>query len=157
EPLLDQLLRQMTASEHWQACESCDLKEKGYARHNALTFQDSTNGPRETERLRALLSLVHLRGRLHVTLRDLRSTPADPLVVRRDCDEIHRLYDAGRPEEILDSFYFNSWTGGARGSADRLLTQMRAVDVGQAVDPRLDRSLNFVAPARQVPGLSFEG
>jgi hypothetical protein len=36
--------------------------------------------------------------------------------------------------------------GGTTGSADRLLSLLREVDVGQATDPRLDRGLDFVSP-----------
>ena len=35
----------LTHSKFWQACLSCDLKDKCYAFHNAMTFQDPTAGP----------------------------------------------------------------------------------------------------------------
>lgn len=156
EPLLDQVLKRMTAPEHWRACEGCDLKEKCYARHNALTFQDPSAGPKVIERLRGLYALTHLRGRLHVTLRDLRSALAFMLVGNRDCDEIHQLHQSGKPWEILDAFYFNSWMGGSMPTADRLLRLLRDVDVGPATDPRLDRSFDFTRPQELAAGLSFE-
>jgi hypothetical protein len=155
-PLIDQMLRRLTDPQHWQACESCDLKEKCYARHNAMTFQDAASGPKVTERLRELFTLAHLRGRLHITLRDLRSALAFMVVGTRDCDEIHQLYAKGNLGAVLDGFYFNSWRGGETGSADRLLTLLRDVDVGQATDARLDRGLDFVSPRRQLDTLSFD-
>lgn len=155
-PLLDQILGRLTDSKHWHACEGCDLKEKCYARHNALTFQDPVSGPKVTERLRELFTLTHLRGRLHITLRDLRSALAFMLVGTRDCDEIHQAYAKGNQAAILDGFYFNSWRGGEEGSADRLLTLLRDVDVGQATDAKLDRGLDFVSPRRHLDTLSFD-
>jgi serine/threonine protein kinase len=155
-PLLDQMIRRLTDAKHWKACDSCDLKEKCYARRNAMTFQDPATGQKVTERLRELYTLSHLRGRLHVTLRDLRSALSFMLVGARDCDQIHQVYTRGEPAAILDSFYFNSWRGGEAGSADRLLTLLRDVDVGQATDARLDRALDFVSPRRQPDTLPFE-
>ena len=75
---------------------SCDLKDKCYAFHNAQTFQDPTAGPQVLERLKTLYTLTHLRGRLHITLRDLRSALAFMLTSARDCAEIHQLYAEGR-------------------------------------------------------------
>ena len=145
--ILDRLVKRMTHPTFWESCLGCDLKDRCYALHNARTFQDATAGPKVTERLKALYTLTHLRGRLHITLRDLRSALAYMLVGTRDCDEIHELYRNGDRAEVAQAFYFNSWMGGTTGSADRLLSLLREVDVGQATDPRLDRGLDFVSPA----------
>lgn len=146
DSILERLVRRMTHESFWEPCERCDLRDRCYARHNALTFQDETAGPRALERLKTLYAVTHLRGQMHVTLRDLRSALAFTLVGTRDCDEIHALYQQGRREDIIQGFYFNAWMGGDGPNADRLLALLRDVDVADCDDPRLDRSLDFTSP-----------
>ena len=47
--------------------------------------------------------MTHLRGRLHITMRDLRSALSFMLIGNRDCDEIHALYASGKREEIAEA------------------------------------------------------
>ena len=147
--ILERLIARMSQQEYWQACEECDLKDKCYAYHNARTFQDPVAGPKAIERLKMLYTITHLRGRLHITMRDLRSALAFMLVGTRDCDSIHQLYQNGGEENqnrILDSFYFNSWLGGAEGSNDRLISLLREIDVAEVSNSGLDRELSFPNP-----------
>lgn len=155
DSILERQTRLLTHPKFWGACQSCDLKDRCYALHNAQTFQDQTAGPQVLERLKTLYTLTHLRGRLHITLRDLRSALAFMLTSARDCAEIHKLYAEGRRSEIAASFYFNSWMGAESATVDRLLTLLQDVDVGEASDPRLDRSLDFVSPAHDRSRFGF--
>jgi len=143
--IFDRMLAKMTDPKYWEACQSCDLATVCYAPHNARTFAHPSAGPRVTERLRAVYTLTHLRGRLHITLRDLRSALAFMLTSGRDCRQIHELYADANAEQILDSFYFNSWAG-TRDTKDRLLTSLREVDIAAVPDPQLDRRLDYVGP-----------
>jgi hypothetical protein len=154
--LLERLLRRMTNEKFWKPCQNCDLKDRCYAHHNARTIQDETAGPKVIERLKTLYTLTHLRGRLHVTLRDLGSALAYMLVGTRNCSEIHTLYQTGDREQIIQGFYFNSWMAGDEPNADRLLTLLKDVDVGEATDPRLDRSLDFVSPTEDRNLFTFD-
>ena len=142
--ILERTIQRMTASEFWAACEQCDLNGHCYALHNARSFQDETAGPRLTERLKMLYTMTHLRGRLHITMRDLRSALSFMLINNRDCAEIHALYAAGQHVDIAESYYFNSWMGGGTKNADRLISLLAEVDVGQQEDPRFDRGLDFI-------------
>lgn len=147
--ILERLIARMTQQEYWQACEKCDLKGKCFAYHNARTFQDPVAGPKVIERLKMLYTITHLRGRLHITMRDLRSTLAFMLVSTQDCDGIHQLYQNGGEEtqnRILDGFYFNSWLGGSEASNDRLIALLREIDVAEVSNPDLDRELGFLNP-----------
>ena len=84
-------------------------------------------------------------------MRDLRSALAFTLAGTRDCDQIHELYAADGEDsrrEILNGFYFNSWQGGA-GSVDRLLELLRQINVGEATNPDLDRSLGYLPPGER--------
>lgn len=147
--ILERLIARMTQQEYWQTCEKCDLKDKCYAYHNARTFQDPVAGPKVTERLKMLYTITHLRGRLHITMRDLRSALAFMLVGTQDCDGIHQIYQNGgevTQNRILDGFYFNSWLGGSEGSNDRLISLLREIDVAEVSNPDLDRELGFLDP-----------
>ena len=145
EPVFDRVLAQLTNERYWAACASCELARTCYAPHNARTFAHPSMGPKLARRLRDLYRLVHLRGQLHITLRDLRSALAFMLTSGRDCAQIHELYRTGSAQEILPSFYFNSWLG-APGTADRLLRQLRELDVASAPQPALDRKLAAIGP-----------
>jgi serine/threonine protein kinase len=157
--ILERLIGRMTQTEYWEACVKCDLKSKCYAYHNAKTFQDSTFGPKVIQRLKMLYTITHLRGRLHITMRDLRSALAFMLVGTRDCEGIHQLYQNGgekNQNRILDGFYFNSWMGGSIGSNDRLVSLLREIDVAQVSNPDLDRELGFLNPnAKEMSRFSF--
>ncbi|MDT8403476.1 serine/threonine protein kinase, partial [Sulfuriflexus sp.] len=152
--ILERLITRMSQQEYWQACEKCDLKGKCYAYHNARTFQDPVSGPKVIERLKMLYTITHLRGRLHITMRDLRSALAFMLVGTRDCDGIHQLYQNGgekNQNRILDGLYFNSWLGGREGSNDRLISLLHEIDVAEVSNPELDGKLGFLAPQVHKP------
>jgi serine/threonine protein kinase len=157
--IFDRLIRRFTDPRLWEACKSCDLRDRCYIYHNAQTFMDATAGPKVVERLKTLHTVAHLRGRLHVTLRDLRSALSFMLAGTRDCDEAHELYrrgDAEATQEILDGYYFNSWMGGSRGSADRLISLLRETDVGESSNPELDRFFALLEPGdRELRRFSF--
>jgi hypothetical protein len=149
ESIFDRLIRKMTNAEFWRACGNCDLRDRCYVQHNYRTLTDPVAGPKVIERLKTLYAITHLRGHLHITLRDLRSALAFTIAGTRDCDDIHALYamtDEEARRQILDGFYFNSWLGGSAGSADRLLRLLSEIDVGHAPDPELDRRLDFLEP-----------
>lgn len=154
--ILERLVNRMTHEKFWEPCHGCDLRNRCYAFHNAQTIQDETAGKRVVERLKSLYTITHLRGRLHITLRDLRSALAYMLVGTRDCGEIHELYRTGQRDQISQGFYFNSWRGGDAPNADRLLTLLAEVDVADSDDPRLDRALDFVSPAADRTLFRFE-
>ncbi|GAA1187883.1 methylation-associated defense system protein kinase MAD6 [Streptomyces rhizosphaericus] len=148
ESLLERMLARMTHERFWEDCAACDLASSCYARHNAQTFQHPSAGPQAGRRLRRLYELTQLRGKLHITLRDLRSALAFTLTSGRDCTEIHQLYADGDAQRILNSFYFSAHLGtppdedGTVRERDRLLSLLREADVATVPQPRLDRRLD---------------
>ena len=160
DSVFDRLLHRISAEKFWEACAGCDLRNRCYVHHNARTLMDPVAGPKVAERLSALYAITHLRGRLHITMRDLRSALAFTLAGTRDCDQIHALYATSGADsrlQILNGFYFNAWQGGA-GSADRLLTLLGQIDVGEAANPDLDRALDYLPPdARETTRFDFAG
>ncbi|WAX81860.1 methylation-associated defense system protein kinase MAD6 [Streptomyces sp. KMM 9044] len=150
--IMRRMVETMTDPRHWEACGSCPLASRCYALHNARTFAHPTAGPQVRERLTTLHRMARLRGRLHITLRDLRSALAHTLTSGRDCDQIHALYAGGADtaQQRLDSFYFTSWAGihtGGDQEHDRFLTQLRDLDMAQVPDPQLDRRLDYTGPS----------
>ncbi|MFP8960772.1 methylation-associated defense system protein kinase MAD6 [Streptomyces nanhaiensis] len=167
QPIMHRMVAAMTDGRHWAACGSCRLAPRCYALHNARTFSHPTAGAQITARLATLYRMAHLRGRLHITLRDLRSALAYTLTSGRDCAQIHALHGrqaSGEPEasqELLDSLYFTSWTGTHTGEdradeRDRLLAQLRDLDVATVPDPQLDRRLDYTGPAAGHSLVSFD-
>jgi serine/threonine protein kinase len=147
--IMERLLKRMAHRKHWQTCEKCDIKKKCYVYHNACTFQDPVAGSKAIERLKVLYTITHLRGKLHITMRDLRSALAYMLVGTLDCEGIHKLYlsnDENSSDHILGGFYFNSWLGGNAGSNDRLIKLLHEIDVAEVSNPDLDRKLGFLNP-----------
>ncbi|MBF6361913.1 methylation-associated defense system protein kinase MAD6 [Nocardia farcinica] len=143
--IFERILEQMTAEKNWEACGSCELARRCFARHNAVTLGHPNAGPKVVSRLKELYTLTHLRGKLHMTVRDVRSALAYTLTSGRGCEQIHDLYRDGDTRAILDGFYFNSWAG-LPASADRLLTLLREIDVAKVPEPALDRKLDYVGP-----------
>ena len=151
--ILERLLKKLTEPKFWAPCLNCDLRDRCYAHHNARTFQNPSAGAQVIDRLKLLYQLATLRAKLHITLRDLRSALAFMIAGTRNCDEIHELYANGTREEIIEGFYFNSWQG---STSDRLLRQLRAVDVGKTSEPKLDRLFDFHAPDPAPALMDFE-
>ncbi len=156
--ILATLLRRLTAPEFWEACHQCNLRDKCYAHHNARAFANPQAGAQVIERLELMYRLVTLRGKLHITMRDLRSALAYMLVGTRDCAGIHELYASGDRSAFLKGFYFNSYAAaGEFAPLDRLLRLLKEVDVAKTNDPRLDRAFDF-HPPDPAPGLmDFDG
>jgi serine/threonine protein kinase len=157
DSILSRLVRKLADAKFWTPCHSCDLRKKCYIYHNARTFQDPIGGAQVIERLSTLYTLTTLRGKLHITLRDLRSALAFTLVGTKNCDEVHELYRAGNRSEIARGFYFNSWMGvGNTQQSDRLLALLKEIDVGAVGDPKLDRAFDFRGPDHPAWLLDFE-
>jgi hypothetical protein len=145
--ILADLVRRLTAPEFWEPCQQCDLRDKCYVHHNALTLADASAGAQVIRRLELLYRLVTLRGKLHITMRDLRSALAYMLAGTRNCVEIHDLYEAGKPDAILAGFYFNSYAAaGDADPQDRLVRLLKEIDVAKTNDPKLDRAFDFHPP-----------
>lgn len=140
--ILERMLESMVRPEVWSTCDGCVLFDGCYARQNAATIAHPVIGPQVKERMRRIYEVAQLRGRLHITLRDLRSALAYTLTSGRDCDEIHDLYATDESAPILASHYFNAYRGGdATAERDRLLIQLYQVDVARPPQPVLDRRL----------------
>lgn len=147
--LFDQMLDRFAAPALWEKCSQCDIAARCYAKFNADSLNDPNYGSQIRARLKALFQIAHLRRRLHITIRDLRSALAYMLAGTSDCDEIHTLLaDPAQRSEYLARFYYNALFGDgttARITQDRLIRLLVEVDPGRVSNPRLDAVLTFGA------------
>ncbi len=147
ESILERQLVRLLDQSFWAACEGCSLKDRCYIKFNADSLRDPAAGPAVRGRLHSLLTAAHLRRTLHITMRDLRSLLAYTLTADRNCEqvatELERL-DAGKlpPLDYAASFYYNL-NAAERGSGDRLVAALQAIDVAAVANPLDDRSLYF--------------
>lgn len=142
DSILERMLVEISSPRFWEACTGCALVDSCYARRNAATMANPVLGAQVRDRLRRIYEIAQLRGRLHITLRDLRSALAYTITSGRDCTEIHDLHNEQDRTAVLEAQYFNSYRGGTpEFERDRLLVQLREVDVAAAPQPVLDRRL----------------
>ena len=98
ERLLDSLYGGEAAAETWAPCRTCSAQERCEVfRANRLFGPDALAGgtdpevrARARERLFHALQAVHLRGEMHVTVRELRATLVYVLFGVDFCDDYHR-------------------------------------------------------------------
>jgi serine/threonine protein kinase len=162
ESLINRQLSALVDDRLWAPCESCGIRDQCPLKHNADTLRDPASGPAVKERLRRLFEVVHLRRRLHVTMRDLRSALAWALLRDHGCDDIGRLVRQPPREGVespLLALYYPEAFAADRAPTntvdDRLVRLLRQTDVGLASDPPLDRRLDH-APRTALPWMTFE-
>lgn len=159
--ILERQLQALLRAEFWAPCDACQWRSRCFIKFNADTLADAVSGPAVRERLRTLFEIVHLRRRLHVTMRDLRS--ALSWLISRDhrCEDVAELL-AGSPSvgELVPLFYYNAYSSDgqpAEGHADdRLVALLRQIDPAEIANPSLDRQLYFLR-SDGLQALAFEG
>ena len=103
----------------------------------------NTSAQQVRSRLKRLFQVLHLRKRMHLTVRDLRSVLAFTLFGTRTCAEIGQKIQEGG-QHFNEAFYYNAVFN--EDEKDRVLRVMREFDVGLVQSPHLDSQLNFTAP-----------
>jgi serine/threonine protein kinase len=161
ESLLERQLIKMLAPELWAPCTRCDLRGRCPLKHNADTLSDPISGPAVRARVRRLFEVVHLRRRMHITMRDLRSALSWLLLRDHGCEDVSRLLvrkDDQVRENLADLYYPEAFAhpeAEEAGSQDRLVRLLRDTDVGFVNEAALDRRLDH-NPDTAVPWTKFE-
>ena len=146
--------------EFWVVCQTCALRDRCFIKFNVDTLSDPASGLPVRERLRTLFEVVHLRRRLHITMRDMRSALSWLLFRDHTCDDVARMLDTQpSPAERLALLYHNAYAADGhppegRGD-DRLVRLLRQVDPAEVANPAADRSLHFQGLAG-LPMLAFD-
>lgn len=148
--IVEQLLNAFTRSEVVEPCTRCDFHTKCYVYHNICTIRDETLGIQVKERIRRVIELVHMRRRLHITIRDIRSALAYIIFGNVSCLEIQELHKRSEYLEqyfaFLAGYYYNAlfnWHP-ITPSNDRLMVQLGQIDVAEVAVPEVDRRLSMI-------------
>jgi serine/threonine protein kinase len=151
--IVQQLLGRLSDERMWAACAGCAAEAVCPSRSNAALFRHPLLGVRAAERLREVLDVVRLRGRLHITTRDLLSALSFVMVGNRTCAELIQIAADGDHHTLLDGHVYNrlfaaSDPGGTESAhQDRLLAELAAVDVADTPQPDVDGELWRLGPA----------
>jgi serine/threonine protein kinase len=151
--IFEQQLEHLLRSDHWTPCSACSLAERCFIKFNVNTLADPVSGPAVRERLRTLFEIVHLRRKLHITMRDLRSALA--WLIARDYGCADVMTSLGTEDHLAAAtlnaqvrlLYFNAFaaddTPPMENTDDRLVALLRQIDVAEVANPGDDRALYF--------------
>lgn len=142
--LIPQLVRKLAADQLWSECDGCPAFDSCPSRSNAEMFRHPIIGQRAIGRIRELFDIVRLRGRLHITARDLVSAISYQLTGNRTCEEL--IESDGREDslELLSGYAYNRLFAGAPGgdaTNDRLLAELGTIDPASVSQPGADAAL----------------
>ena len=157
ESIFARTLRRLTHDRFWEPCESCDLRDRCYAFHNARTFQDPDGGPEGAEAPQEHLH-AHASARTpayHAARPALGACVHAGRYARLRADP--RALPGGRSRRDRAELLLQQLDG--RRPADRVIacsTLLKDVDVAEVDDPRLDRGLDFVSPTEDRTLFRFE-
>lgn len=150
-------IKKIADPQHWQGCNGCPAKEKCFIRFNAQSLNDPDQGDEIIGRMENLLTTVHMRRELHITMRDMRSFIAFWLTRDHLCEDVKQLAEtATNAQELFEKCYFSICDNSAddNGNNDRMVRLVRQTDVGLPAVPSLDRQLYF-QPLRQRDFIAF--
>lgn len=146
--IFERQLEELLRPEFWSPCQTCALKDRCFIKYNADTLADPTSGPTVRERLRTLFEIVHLRRKLHITMRDMRSALSWMIFRDHNCDNVAELLSE-QPDEAsqLELLYYNAFAIDGKPLAgrhdDRLVALLRQIDPAEVANPADDRTLHF--------------
>lgn len=156
--LLSQQMKKLTNKELWTKCQGCPIANKCFIKYNVDTFQDSSAGDEVIERLEWLMRAIVYKRELHITMRDLRSFIAFMLTRDFSCDQVKKLVEYTRTEDIAEyywlHYYFNITAPKTypnvdyfplptNESSDRLIKMLRETDIAKVALPAFDRDLYY--------------
>jgi len=162
--ILERQLEHLLRTEHWAPCGVCVLAQRCFIKFNVDTLADPVSGTAVRERLRTLFEIVHLRRKLHITMRDLRSALAWMIARDHDCGDVATLLseDGKHGDSALVRqarlLYMNAFGADdippVASTDDRLVTLLRQIDVAEVTNSGDDCALYFEG-VKGIERLSF--
>lgn len=155
--LFEKQLTALLKPEFWSSCQQCAYQNRCFISHNAQTLSDSAAGPEIRERLSQIFEAVHLRRKLHITMRNLRSALSFLICRDHGCEDIPSLVeDLNNDEKKLNYVSLAYWNltddhQNDSGKQDRLISLIRQIDLGNIALPPLDRDIHFLPLEKQNP------
>ncbi|TFH59634.1 protein kinase domain-containing protein [Peribacillus frigoritolerans] len=141
--ILEKLIDKFTDTRITELCDNCKVKDACAIYYNVTSIQDEAVGPQIKENIRNVVETVHLRKKLHITMRDIRSALSYILYGTKNCREIKRLArytSLANSEALLTGFYYNSVFNMGQ-SVDRLMKELGKVDVSEVSVPHIENTL----------------
>lgn len=141
----------------WASCATCLGATRCPVKFNVDTLR-SSNGSTVIERAEQLLQAVHFKGKVHLTMRQLRGALSYWFFGTDRCETIHRVlqgeHTSGQSEEDTESLassleqalYFNRLFENET-PATPLLRELSTLDPAEVDNPALDRRLYRMGPA----------
>jgi len=144
--LVGQLASRLSDDRLWEDCTGCPAFDRCPTRTNAETLRHPALGQRVIERVRETLDVVRLRGRIHLTTRDLLSVLSFLFTGNRTCRQLIDSFEQEDHRALLDGQLYNRLFAGTQGGdpiarEDRLVREIGYLDVAQRPQPEIDLRL----------------
>lgn len=141
--LIDQLYGGDKASEIWSPCLSCSAQERCevfraariFGPDNMLEVVEQKVRQRARQRLFDALQAIHLRGEIHITVRELRAALAYILFGIHFCDDYHS------PEIVPVPYWDRAFDAESPGRQGEVLRELLQFDPALEAHPQIDRHL----------------
>jgi hypothetical protein len=143
--LFDKNLKIFTDPKNWEICSTCSSNHLCPVYYNAKTLGVEEYSPIVRARLKLLFTISYLRKQRHNTIRNIRSALSFIITSNLDCSVVHRMVELSDHSEIYKHRYFNS----IFNSPDESLMELREIDPGLKLLPKLDRKIYSFHTAQQ--------
>ncbi|WP_433938504.1 protein kinase domain-containing protein [Paenibacillus lautus] len=155
DSIAENLLERFTDPAFFRECRDCTHKDICPVYYNVNAVRDESIGSKVREQIRGAVNLVHMRKKLHITMRDIRSALSYILFGTLSCGEIAELSQSEHKSayqlELLACYYYNrlfNWHP-AQSSSDRVMQQLEKIDAAEVPVPSTDRQLSLIAASGQ--------
>ncbi|MCL6562301.1 MAG: NERD domain-containing protein [Firmicutes bacterium] len=133
--LIDHLLMGSSPSDPWEKCPDCTAKARCTAFRTVTLLRHPELGPRVRQRFGDLLRLVHQRGEVHITARELRAALSFGFFGTYVCEDLHQN------PELTELPFWDRMFGDFDGRQGQLLREIAWLDPALTAEPALDRQL----------------
>jgi len=136
DEIFDRLLTGTSDQDPWQVCRLCTAHSRCSVARSVNILRDPRLGPRVRERFGELLRMVHQRGEIHITARELRAALSFGFFGIHGCQDRH-----DNPELPEKPFWERIFDSTAEGRQGELLKEIAWLDPALTIQPALDRRL----------------
>lgn len=143
--LFDKNLKIFTDPKNWEICSSCSSNHLCSIYYNVKTLGVEEHSSLVRARLKLLFTISYLRKQRHNTIRNIRSALSFIITSNLDCSDVHRIVEHSDHSEIYKHRFFNS----IFISPDETLMELREIDPGLKLLPKLDRKIYSFHTAKQ--------
>lgn len=150
DSLFDQTLKIFAAEHNWNICGTCSSQGNCPIYYNANTLGFSEYSIKIRPRLKLLFTISQLRKQRHNTMRNIRSALSYIITSNLNCEDIHEMVEKSDYTKIQSNLYFNSMFD----SPDDSLVELREIDPGLKLLPKLDRKIHSFHKSGQFDLLS---